>query len=326
MKDIKISVIIPVYNVEKYLQECVDSVVNQSYRNLEIILVDDGSPDNCPALCDALAEKDERIRVIHKENGGLSDARNAGMKVLTGDYFIFLDSDDYWVDKNFLETVVKEKLSEEKDVVIFGYTKDKNLLETYKRNPDYEKEFNTADKGEFLKKLYGENRLQSTACNKIISSDLIRKYDMEFVKGRTSEDIDWTARLLLNAEKFDYFDRYIYFYRESPGSITHTIKKRNIVDLKENIEKIVSWSEKIRDEKYYDSYMNYCAYQYITFLNCICKVDKKEIADEISAMKKFRYLLKYNVNKKVKLVYIFNKFFGYRGMLKILNLFLKMKG
>ncbi len=91
----KVSVIIPIYNVEKYLKKCIDSVINQSYKNLEIILVDDESPDNCPAICDDYAKKDDRIVVIHKKNGGLSDARNHGLEISTGEYIMFLDSDDY---------------------------------------------------------------------------------------------------------------------------------------------------------------------------------------------------------------------------------------
>ena len=90
-----ISVIVPVYNVEKYLDKCVDSIVNQTYKNLEIILVDDGSPDNCPKMCDAWVEKDSRIKVIHKENGGVSSARNAGLKASCGEYIGFVDSDDF---------------------------------------------------------------------------------------------------------------------------------------------------------------------------------------------------------------------------------------
>ena len=90
-----ISVVIPIYKVEKYLCECVDSVINQTYTNLEIILVDDGSPDNCPAICDDYASKDSRIKVIHKENGGQSSARNAGIKIAKGEYISFIDSDDY---------------------------------------------------------------------------------------------------------------------------------------------------------------------------------------------------------------------------------------
>jgi len=92
-----ISVIVPVYKVEPYLRKCVDSIINQTYTNLEIILVDDGSPDNCGAICDEYAAKDSRIKVIHKENGGLSDARNAGMEIMTGDYVAFVDSDD-WIE------------------------------------------------------------------------------------------------------------------------------------------------------------------------------------------------------------------------------------
>ena len=93
----KISFILPVYKVEKYLDECVESIVSQTYRDIEVVLVDDGSPDNCPVLCDQWAKKDQRIKVVHKPNGGLSDARNAGLDNATGDYVIFVDSDDFWV-------------------------------------------------------------------------------------------------------------------------------------------------------------------------------------------------------------------------------------
>ena len=111
----KISVIVPVYKVEKYLDKCVESIVNQTYKNLEIILVDDGSPDNCPAMCDEWAEKDERIRVIHKENGGLADARNAGMDIATGDYIGFVDSDD-WIEPNMYEVLLKNALKYDADI------------------------------------------------------------------------------------------------------------------------------------------------------------------------------------------------------------------
>ena len=102
MNAAKVSIIVPVYKVEPYLDKCVSSIVNQTYTNLEIILVDDGSPDNCPAMCDAWAEKDSRIRVIHKPNGGLSDARNAGMAVATGELMAFVDSDD-WIAPDMYE-------------------------------------------------------------------------------------------------------------------------------------------------------------------------------------------------------------------------------
>ena len=99
-----ISVIVPVYNVEPYLRKCVDSILAQSYSNLEVILVDDGSPDGCGAICDEYAAKDARVRVIHKPNGGVSDARNAGLDIMTGDYVAFVDSDD-WIDKQHLSSL-----------------------------------------------------------------------------------------------------------------------------------------------------------------------------------------------------------------------------
>ena len=120
--DSLISVIVPIYNVEKYLQKCVDSIINQTYKNLEIILVDDGSPDNCPKMCDDYAEKDSRIKVVHKENGGLSDARNVGMEVATGEYVSFIDSDDY-ISLDFYETLLETIVDNDSDVVECGVVK-----------------------------------------------------------------------------------------------------------------------------------------------------------------------------------------------------------
>ena len=117
-----ISIIIPVYKVEPYLRKCLDSVVQQTYRNLEIILVDDGSPDSCGAICDEYATKDERITVIHQENKGLSAARNAGLDIATGDYIQFVDSDD-WIEPDALATVLSIAEDHHVDIVCFGFNK-----------------------------------------------------------------------------------------------------------------------------------------------------------------------------------------------------------
>ena len=119
-----VSVIIPIYKVEPYLRECVESVINQTYKNLEIILVDDGSPDNCPKICEEYALQDSRIKVIHKENGGLSDARNAGMKIATADYWSFVDSDD--VCHPQMIEVLMEPLIEDKGLKMSACTYTKN--------------------------------------------------------------------------------------------------------------------------------------------------------------------------------------------------------
>ena len=111
-----VSVIVPIYKVEKYLNKCVDSIINQSYKNLEIILVDDGSPDKCGEICDKYAEKDSRVKVIHKENGGLSDARNAGIDIAKGDYLLFVDSDD-WITSNICEVLIKNANDNLSDII-----------------------------------------------------------------------------------------------------------------------------------------------------------------------------------------------------------------
>ncbi|MDF2545101.1 MAG: glycosyl transferase [Herbinix sp.] len=116
----KVSVIIPIYKVELYIRRCIESIIAQTYHNLEIILVDDGSPDNCPFICDEYARIDQRIRVIHKPNGGLSDARNAGLKIFTGDYVYFFDGDDY-IENNLIEIALHNAVTTSADLVIFNY-------------------------------------------------------------------------------------------------------------------------------------------------------------------------------------------------------------
>ena len=118
-----LSVIVPIYNVENYLDRCVESIVNQTYKNLEIILVDDGSPDNCPRMCDKWAEKDSRIKVVHKENGGLSDARNAGIPLTKGEIISFIDSDD-WIEPAAYESLYNQAYRETVECVMFSYHRD----------------------------------------------------------------------------------------------------------------------------------------------------------------------------------------------------------
>lgn len=326
-ENIKISVIIPVYNVEKYLKECVDSVLNQTYKNLEVILVDDGSADKSPIICDEYSKIDNRIRVIHKNNEGAAVARNYGMNLISGDYFIFLDSDDYWYYENFIEDIVKILVENQTDILVFGYTKDKKVFVDNVRNISLENDIAKLDKDLALRELLLMNKMTSSPCNKVINFKMIKNYDLDFIPEINSEDVDWVARLIMYSKSIAYYDKYIYFYRDNDHSITHRIKRKNIIDLKNQIIRIVELSKQIEQEDYYEWYMNYCAYQYITFLNCAVTIDKSEnISEFVDEMKEYAYLLNYHINKKVNLVYKFYKLLGYKGMLKILKLFLKIRG
>ena len=160
MEEDLITIVIPIYKVENYLDKCVKSVINQTYKNLEIILVDDGSPDNCPKKCDEYEKKDTRIKVIHKENGGLSDARNAGIDIAKGKYITFIDSDDY-IDSDYVETYYNKIKNCNYDVVVGGYKRvvdDKVKFILKLKNEEFSKYIVTGPYCRIIKKSFLEKK------------------------------------------------------------------------------------------------------------------------------------------------------------------------
>lgn len=211
----KICIIIPIYNVEKYLPQCLDSVLEQTYQNLEIILVNDGSTDSCGEICDGYANKDSRIKVIHKENGGLSDARNAGIKIATGEFIAFIDSDD-WISPNFCEILLKTALQNKAEIVECGFAKFENESEINLEKSSEKNEkfvYNTEEAVELLMK---EN-LKQMACNKLFKRDIIK--NIFFEKNRKHEDEFWTYQIFGNANQIVKINKVLYFYRQHSQSI-----------------------------------------------------------------------------------------------------------
>lgn len=226
MKDIKISVIVPVYNVKHYIKQCVDSIIGQTYKNIEIILVDDGSKDSSGKICDIYAQKDNRIKVIHKLNGGLVSARKAGVAIATGNYITFVDSDD-WIDTEAYAHVADVIHSHNVDVFIFGLKRvsyistnyeHENLREGfYNKNSLYEKicEINKQDL--FYKKI-----ITTMCCNKVIKSDLI-KSNIGNVDNtiKIGEDAALMYPVLLDAESYYITHNAYYNYRMNNESMMH---------------------------------------------------------------------------------------------------------
>ncbi len=210
----KVSVIIPIYKVEKYLDECIRSVVKQSHTNLEIILVDDGSPDACPAMCDKWADKDDRIQVIHKENGGLSDARNAGMKTMTGDYVLFVDSDDYLAN-NMVEELLEKANQYSCDIVMCN----KTVVTKTNQKKELDDESVQVFEGDDIVEnyLYQRNDFCSGIWNKLIKMEIIK--DLEFPKGINSEDYYMYSFIYYRAKKMIKYNKCLYYYRIRKGSI-----------------------------------------------------------------------------------------------------------
>ena len=220
MPEAKISVIVPVYKVEPYLRKCLDSIVGQTYRNLEIILVDDGSPDNCGAICDDYAAGDGRIKVIHQLNGGLSSARNAALEITTGDYIGFIDSDD-WVETNMFETLLCGLIQTRADIVVCGRYEeysDHNVAHCWTKVQVMERE-------EALGELLCDDRLQNLVWDKLYRQTLFE--GIRFPEGQNFEDIAVMYRLFLQADRVACLPGIVYHYRRRSDSIVGDLSLKN---------------------------------------------------------------------------------------------------
>ena len=268
---IRVAVIIPVYKVERYLERCIKSVCAQDYKNIEIVLVDDGSPDKCPALCDQLACTDARIRVFHKSNGGLSDARNYGVNHCESEYVVFVDSDDY-VDVNYVSSLVNLYREYDADVactpLLFEYVNGKQ-----KRIKKYDrKRLDSLDAVKMVMRVqYG---IGVTACSKLFHKDLLLRHP--FPVGRLHEDIAVAFDLYNEAGTVAISSEQTYHYMQHEESITH-----KAIDF-ENLYWIISCLEKLIEENDDHGIKCSCAYRIYELVNEICRVvDVNSQKDEI---------------------------------------------
>ncbi len=212
MKEPKISVIVPVYKVEPYLRKCLDSIVNQTYRNLEIILVDDGSPDNCGAICDEYAAGDGRIRVIHQENGGVSSARNAGLSAATGEWVGWVDSDD-WIEPDMYEYLLKNALEQNADIAVCSHYEVHRETEVFCGWTGVQ----LLDTEAALKLLLENNQMKNLLWDRLWRREILD--GLVFPVGHTYEDIAVMHRLFLKARRVLCLPEAKYHYRQRQGSI-----------------------------------------------------------------------------------------------------------
>lgn len=214
MKSDKVSIIVPVYNVEKYLDECVRSILGQTYENIEVILVDDGSTDSSGKICDSYKETDGRIRVIHKPNGGLSSTRNAGMDIATGSYYIFVDSDDT-ISLNMVSEMIKKAEDTGAQIVSSLITEDRENLDTGNVN-----KVTVFDTHGALKSIFSDGLVVTSSSGKMYSSDLWK--DIRFPTDMIFEDFATIYKVIKKASKIVSFEDWQYFYRPNPAGITGT--------------------------------------------------------------------------------------------------------
>ena len=312
------SVIIPVYNTEKYLNQCVDSVLSQTFCDYEIILVNDGSKDNSASICDEYAKNNERVKVIHKENGGLSSARNAGVDSACGEYILFLDSDDYYYTDNAFELMAEKLKPGNADVLSFKalkYFTDSGRFVDHYGDYDVSKRqiYTAADAFRYMLKT---NKQLVSACNKAVKKSVLTDNGIEFEQGTISEDTEWTVRLFSVAKTADFINGDFYVYRQGVGnSITSSFPEKNFNDLYRVVKKIADEHKKKNDD-FSRAVMSFAAFEYAIILYNLSSYNNYK---DYKYVQEYKFLLKYATDKKTKLIKTVYALFGYNGLMRILK-------
>lgn len=329
MNNSKTSIIIPVYKAEKYLNRCIDSIINQSYKNIEIILVNDGSPDNCPAICDEYAKKDGRIKVIHKENGGVSSARNAGLDVATGKYIQFVDSDD-WVEPEYSKSMIKLIEKKHSDLGICGYTIVRQNRKIERCTVSQSFEINSQN----VKSLFNLH------CNELLISPVNKIYKLELLRGlRFNKDISLTEDAIFNyayltkCANICVTDALLYtYFNNNESSLTKNFKPTYFKNLKDVYISIIEFYKSFGISKdIYDSIEALKAefiHSVFGVIRMLSKNKKMSSKQKIKIMKEyfsdeyFKFCEKTrHRNSKVKYALLLKKFKLYRFLLWLFGLY-----
>lgn len=317
----RISVIVPVYNVENYLSKCIETLTAQTYSNIEILLVDDGSTDSSGQICDEYAVKDNRIMVIHKENGGLSSARNAGMPKASGEYIAFVDSDDF-VSEDYIESLLEACENNGAKVAACGY------IEYYSPEKQIvccgEKPYTLTGEDAVKDIFTMKNDIHVVAWNKLYARELFVQNEITYPEGKIHEDVFTTYKLCARASTVAYVNKPCYYYVQRKGSImgqNFSPKRLQLLEAVESVEPFVKENSPVYDTEY----LFYVFLNYLTIINAMAdsryydKVLFKNMVTLINSvmpeMKKNKYF-----GKKHKLTVLFLKF-GMRGYYFIRKLY-----
>lgn len=297
MKDL-ISIIVPVYNVEKYLNKCIESIIKQTYKNIEIILIDDGSTDNCGKICDEYKKIDNRIKVIHKENEGVSSARNIGIQNSNGNYIGFVDSDDY-IEKDMYEKLVNEmKLDKDLSIAICGVN-DISEEGIILNNSKYNKEI-ILDRETFFIEILNEENINAVIWNKLFKKELFSNVKFN-EQTKIAEDLELFLNIIDRINKVKIIPNKLYNWLVRKNSVTKTKFNDNWKQEINICKKVINVAKKYRNIESWaiKRYMriNISCYNKILKFDKKNKQEKKYIRNNIK-----KYIFKYLCSKNVKLI------------------------
>lgn len=306
-----ISVIIPIYKVEDYICKCVNSVLEQEFQSIEVILVDDGSPDNSPAICDEFVQKDQRVKVIHKPNGGSSDARNAGIQIAQGDYIMFLDSDDYWDGYSCLFNLTEKMKDSHAEVILYGVQEVNLRTNAIQRSrTGYNIEDINHDKDTAIKSLFKTGLFPGSAWIMALKREFIVKKQLFFKKGIKAEDIDWVINVFTHANFFDAVNDVFYVYNKNRlGSITTTSDVTSVESVMYSVKKWMLILEE-NPNPINKLLLSYLGYQYITSYVTFAGVTDEFKKKLLPELKQYKSILKYEKDGKGLICRIIITVFG----------------
>lgn len=310
---VKVSIIVPIYKVEKYINRCIESLIKQTLKDIEIILVDDESPDNCPSICDQFAHSDMRIKVIHKKNEGLGMARNSGLKIATGEFVTFVDSDDF-VDIKTYETIYNAAKENKLDVCYFNYCRytNKKIQSSIKK---WDKAVFFSGKemtNNFLLDMIGPQlsekidiKFSMSVCMAIYKLDIIKRNNIQFVSEReiASEDLIFHLDYIPYVDKIGYLPNTFYYYFINPSSITTTYSEAKY-------NRLIALADKIKNElsKMYteDRYMPHYQSQLLRIYKAIMKFESISKAPLLSKRNRISTICKHERLKVLFKTNIYN--------------------
>ncbi|MCR8699417.1 hypothetical protein CYJ41_03695 [Campylobacter ureolyticus] len=315
-----VSIIIPVYNVEKYLKKCIESVINQTYKNLEIILVDDGSSDNSGKICDEFAQKDNRIKVIHKTNGGQADARNKALDIMNGEWVSFVDSDDF-VSPYYIENLLSLAKKTGVDIVSISFEIN---LSNFKESKIQDEKILSFDSIKFIKEMF-YGKFKHFPPTKIYKKEIFK--DLRFPKGKLYEDIFTITLAISKSDEIAFCNKKDYFYLQRPDSTTGANFKEKELDVFEILDEL---KKKFEHNEDIINSINFCiariGIDFITKIYKFSKIDKK-IVDKIDDII-FKTRIEFNSDmpKKDIIRIKLYKFLKLKKYIKFLKIYDKVKG
>lgn len=317
-----ISIVIPAYNVEKYIAQCINSINKQTFNDYEVIIVDDGSTDNTlNVVKDNITDK---YKVISQKNKGAGMARNAGIEIARGKYITFMDSDDFLYNEYCLEKIASLVKEQSPDVVTYKMVRYYQNSEKFLIEDDYlvgKEIYNNSN--DYLKNAIEISRLSISPCDKIIKTSIIKGNKILFKTMAMLEDIDWSLHLYKYTKKIVIYNEPIYVYRkERQGSTTSFYNQKKILACSNFV---FDWCKLCKNNKevYYDLCLHYISYQYTILLAAINK--KNSTKENIKKLKSYSWLLNYDLNFKTKKAKTIYKFLGFNVMVMFLKIYMLLK-